>query len=736
MLFLLDKSIKTVKWNGIPLHEASSAVVKEELNGDFVLTLTYPITDSGIYQLLKEDMLIKAPTPILREQLFRIKKPIEQDDRVEITAYHISDDIMQRSIKPMSVVSQSCGVALSQMIEQAKADIADFSFVSDIMTKYTFNTTEDKTLYSILLEGKHSIIGTWEGELVRDNFAMSVKQNRGADRGVIITTHKNLKSYQRTKNSQEVVTRIYARSSFREDGADEDTVLRVTVDSPLIGHYPYIHEKEYENNTAKTLDDLRKWAEGKFKYEGIDKVSDRLEIEAYELDGQEVHLGDMVTIKSRKHQIDVSKKAIAYEYNALTKTYISLTFDDYSGIGGLGLGSGVVAAADAIFNQTVMGQEVVLERAIKNAERAFDTNFNQKKEELRQAIDQSRATAQVYIDAVKQELGTRFSEADRRYQANYIQQSQQLNQLLSKAQASQSLAEEAKRLGQSAKADVTEALDKARQAKTEAVVEAQRLVTTERQATETKLATAKSQAIAEAQRLVSQSRAVLDAQLSETKTDLVKTKESIQLLAKKTDVDATKQRISQVESDVRVQADQIAQRVKRSEYDQTTQRLSQTESAVTQLGNRITTEISETKALIPNRFGSRNYAEDYDFSRGLWKYSQGDSTKANWAVVNGVYTVSGTTNAWKQYQIHSDSGSRLGGEADSLALLELDVGETYTLSVEVKVNSGSGQFWLELRDNGLADYNNTVTHFGGSHQLMTATRQWKRYSITGTLKET
>lgn len=59
--------------------------------------------------------------------------------------------------------------------------------------------TETETLYSILLDGKHSIVGTWEGELVRDNFAITVKKSRGENRGVVITTHKNLKNYQRTK---------------------------------------------------------------------------------------------------------------------------------------------------------------------------------------------------------------------------------------------------------------------------------------------------------------------------------------------------------------------------------------------------------------------------------------------------------------------------------------------------------------------------------------------------------
>ncbi|HEL2261257.1 TPA: phage tail protein, partial [Streptococcus suis] len=404
MLYLLDKDVRTVKWNGIPLHEASSAIVKEEINGDFVLTVHYPITNSGIYQLIKEDMLIKAPVPVLGAQLFRIKKPIENDDSLDITAYHISDDVMQRSINPMSVIRQGCFTALSQMVQNAKTGLGSFSFTSDIADNHTFTTDKTETLYTVLMDGKHSIVGTWEGELVRDNFALTIKRSRGADRGVVITTHKNLKSYQRTKNSQNVVTRIHAKSTFKAEGADEETTITVTVDSPLISNYPYINEKDYENNNAKTVDELRKWAEAKFKHEGIDKISDAIEIEAYELDGQVIHLGDTVNIKSRKHDVDLYKKAIAYEYNALTEEYISITFDDKPGVGGSGVFSGVANAADVILGLNANAQEVSVERAIRNANQAFDAEFEKRVEEINDGIEQAQAEAERHADAIKQKI--------------------------------------------------------------------------------------------------------------------------------------------------------------------------------------------------------------------------------------------------------------------------------------------------------------------------------------------
>ena len=437
MLYLLNKDVRTVRWNGEPLHEATSAIVKETMNGDFTLTVKYPISDSGIYQLIQEDMLIKAPTPVLGAQLFRIKKPVENNDHLEITAYHISDDVMQRSITPMSVTSQSCGMALSRMVQNTKTALGDFSFNSDIQDRRTFNTTETETLYSVLLDGKHSIVGTWEGELVRDNFAMTIKKSRGENRGVVITTHKNLKDYQRTRNSQNVVTRIHAKSTFKPEGAEKETTIRVTVDSPLINSYPYINEKEYENNNAKTVEELQKWAQSKFSNEGIDKVSDAIKIEAYELDGQVVHMGDTVNLKSWKHNVDAFKKAIAYEFDALKEEYISLTFDDKAGTGGSRASGGLSSAADAILGVTGTAQEIALEKALQNADLGFDHQAGLLRQEILDGIELARARA----EEVKKELSDNIDQRFNSFNNGPLQEA------LRNSGASTLLAQEAKRIG-------------------------------------------------------------------------------------------------------------------------------------------------------------------------------------------------------------------------------------------------------------------------------------------------
>ncbi|OFK05367.1 hypothetical protein HMPREF2837_07840 [Streptococcus sp. HMSC071D03] len=124
------------------------------------------------------------------------------------------------------------------------------------------------------------------------------------------------------------------------------------------------------------------------------------------------------------------------------------------------------------------------------------------------------------------------------------------------------------------------------------------------------------------------------------------------------------------------------------------------------------------------KVGSRNYAEDYDFSRGLWVYSQGDSSPVDWKIINGEYNVKGTTNTWKQLQIHSKEGSRSSWKS-STALLDLEVGETYTLSFQGICYSGSSSVWLSLRANRTVSGNPEI--IPGTFNL---TSSWQTYQVT------
>ncbi|MEI4316262.1 phage tail spike protein [Streptococcus suis] len=209
-------------------------------------------------------------------------------------------------------------------------------------------------------------------------------------------------------------------------------------------------------------------------------------------------------------------------------------------------------------------------------------------------------------EALRDRISEEVAKVNETMKENDAERQKQIEDLLLKAGVNKKLAEEAKRIGEQAKTDVANVLSKSLQYKNEAIAEATRLDTVERQATETKLATAKSQAISEATRLVETAKSLLSGQISNISTDLSQTKEAIKLLATRATVDTLTGRVSSAEAMIQVQADQISQRVKSSDFDQAKQRISTAESSITQLGNRITTEISKTVAKIPTELGIRN----------------------------------------------------------------------------------------------------------------------------------
>ena len=633
-----------MKWNGQPLHEATKAEVEEVINVSYTLKVDYPITDTEIYKKFQEDMLIIAPTPVTGRQLFRIKEISEQDDTVSLTCQHITEDIFKRSVRPIKVSNSTCQIALNAMISAVKTPLGKFSFTSNIMDNRTFNTTEDETLYKILMDGKHSIVGAWEGEMIRDNFLIDIPKSRGIDRGVVITTHQNLKQYERNKSSSSIITRLHLKSTFKPEGAEEDTVLKVTVDSPLIGNYPYINEAEYENNDLTTEEELKKWGEAKFKNGDIDKSTDQIKVEAYELDGQTVHLGDTVTIMSLKHDVMLKKKTVGYVYDALSEEYISLTFDDKAGHGGGMSGSnGISDVASEILDTVQKTQEddeyyKKLKVLVDNANRAFEDKAGALKKEITDGIEQAKAQAEV----VKEEISAQVTE----------------------------------KIAAASQANKNEIVEEFKAQYNGIEVEMQGL-----KATTDRLKTSD----ADIQKMVDDFKAQTQSQFVGIKGAQSRFEQT------------TEKAISDLTNVANGKADR---------------------SYVEQTVNGIKEGFTSLKV------GSRNYAEDYDFTRNLWFFAHGDSSNSTGTVENGVYTITGNTNTWKQAQLFSSTAPSWATKKTT-ALDYLEKGEPYTLSFYAKRKSGSGTMWTLLRENRKS---------GGNRERINAqfqlTDDWQLYKVS------
>ncbi len=141
-------------------------------------------------------------------------------------------------------------------------------------------------------------------------------------------------------------------------------------------------------------------------------------------------------------------------------------------------------------------------------------------------------------------------------------------------------------------------------------------------------------------------------------------------------------------------------------------------SYVEQTVNGIKEEFTSLKV------GSRNYAEDYDFTRGLWFFAHGDSSDSTGTSENGVYTITGNTNTWKQAQLFSSTAPSWA-TSKTIALDYLEKGEPYTISFYAKRNSGSGTMWALLRENRKS---------GGNRERIDAqfqlTDDWQLYKVS------
>ena len=205
----------------------------------------------------------------------------------------------------------------------------------------------------------------------------------------------------------------------------------------------------------------------------------------------------------------------------------------------------------------------------------------------------------------------------------------------------------------------------------------------------------------------------LKMQTANTQEKISANTESLNRIATQMDSLVTKSEIKQdIDGLAKAQADSIRQEILNATKDKADKTL-----VVAEAG-KLREEFSKMKV------GSRNYAEDYDFSRGLWYYTQGDNSPQDWTISNGEYNVKGTTNTWKQMQIYSKEGSIASGKS-STALLELELGETYTLSFQAMCHSGNPRVWVSLRANRTVPGNPEI--ISGTFTL---TPSWQTYQVT------
>ena len=325
--------------NGLgALADCTSCKVTEKRNGEYILTMQYPLDGIHFKDIQKSCIILVKPSDGANNQAFRVyktKKPI--NGIVTIEAEHISYQLSM--IPTMPFTAESASAAL-QGLKTNAAEPCPFFFYTDKQTIATYTQEQPASIRSRLGGVSGSILDVYGGEYEFDNYDVHLWANRGSDKGVTIRYGKNLTDLKQEENIQNVVTGVVPFF------ANEDTLVTLpekVVESEYVDLYPYprtvILDLSSEwTDEVPTVEQLRQRAQKYIEDNdiGIPKVSiDVSFIALWQTQEykdiaplERVNLCDTVTIIFEKLGIEAKAKVISTEYDVLRERYTKIEVGD------------------------------------------------------------------------------------------------------------------------------------------------------------------------------------------------------------------------------------------------------------------------------------------------------------------------------------------------------------------------------------------------------------------------
>lgn len=400
-----------LKEGNTPLNEAWADEIYQEGNSTYQLTFKYPLNNDKWKLLTEETKLISDDLD--GEQEFTIFEVVKEQGYITVYANQVMTLLNYYSISSINVDRVAGNVVMTALAGAILRD-CPFSFYSDITDKHTFNAANISVMDALIKE-KHSIVGQWGGDLVRDKYQVSLLKNGGSETEALFMYKKNMRSPQQTTSTKELRTRIHFRKKIEVGEGDSKKVqwLRVTVDSPLINKYKHIYEADMEvtDEDVKDLASLTKYGEQYYRTTLCDMIEDSLELDVAGIGDVPVKIFDVVSVYHEQFGIDVRKKITKYRYSPMGKRLKSVGFGTIQQTLGGALNAMVsdsVKAETAIIEQDF---EVKLEKELKNADKVFDQKMNQIEQSLSDEIEQARAKAEEVKAAMTDQLNLKINQS-------------------------------------------------------------------------------------------------------------------------------------------------------------------------------------------------------------------------------------------------------------------------------------------------------------------------------------
>ena len=308
-----------------PLNFAYNDEIIQEGNSKYQLSFKFP-TNNPLWEELIEETLLLADD-LHGEQEFIVFEVEKHHAYITVYANQVATLLNNYSITELSVNNASGDRVMRSLVSSIIRE-HKFTFSSDIANTHSLNL-KNVTVANALFKDKHSIIGQWGGDLIRDKYDIRLLSNGGTNKEALFMYKKNLKSYQQKKSIKDLRTRIHFTKTINsQKEGEKDKVIAVTVDSPLIGKYKNIYEGNLDVSDQDVVDEatLRKYGENYFKTTLCDVIEESIEIDVVGAPDEPVGIFDTVTIFHEKFNLDVKKKITKYTYSPMGRKLKTIGF--------------------------------------------------------------------------------------------------------------------------------------------------------------------------------------------------------------------------------------------------------------------------------------------------------------------------------------------------------------------------------------------------------------------------
>lgn len=382
-----------------PLNEAFSSEIVQEANSTYQLTFKFPTSDPKWALLTPETELVADD--LHGEQYFTIFEVEKQHGHVTVYANQVATLLNGYSINKINVDRVNGATVMNALVAGFKRE-TPFTFFSDVMSKHTLNL-KDISAMEALAKDKHSIVGQWGGDLVRDKYSVRLLENGGIENESLFAYKKNMKSFQESKSTKELRTRIHFKKVIEahEEGK-KDQILTVTIDSQLINKYKHIYEADMEVQDQDVVDQktLEEYGKRYFRETLCDMIEESLEIDVVGQADQPVHMFDIVSIFHESYDVDLRKKITKYKFNPMSNKLVSIGFGEVTRTLADSISGMVNDSVDKKMKSYDAEYEAKVQKLVDNANAEHDKQAKELEHKITDGIEQAKAQAEV----VKQEI--------------------------------------------------------------------------------------------------------------------------------------------------------------------------------------------------------------------------------------------------------------------------------------------------------------------------------------------